>query len=268
MVVKYKDPHARERAAIQKLIRDNGDSDALARLAEAIKGKNGHTPEYGKDYFTAEDIALVVKLVQAEIKPAKPGAPGADAEVNYELIETVIAREVAKRVSEIKPAKPGAPGAPGKDADPVELSTLVDQVLVKLPKNKDYTGAFKSIRKYIDDKVTELAQRQPVRIGGSVASIRALTDVDISSLSTDDQGNYILGSPGSGGGTWVNEVPTGAVDNSNTTFTLVNTPISGSLYFYLNGQFQRPGVDYTLSNKTITMSYTPAGGTVYAMYQK
>ena len=70
-----------------------------------------------------------------------------------------------------------------------------------------------------------------------------------------------------GSATWVNEVPTGAVNNSNTVFTLSDTPISGSLAFYFNGQFQRPVLDYTLSGAVVTMGFTPAGGSVYAQYQ-
>ena len=57
-----------------------------------------------------------------------------------------------------------------------------------------------------------------------------------------------------------NETPTGALNGSNTTFTLAHSPAASSLCFYLNGQLLRPGAsyDYTVSGATVTMNYAPA----------
>lgn len=51
------------------------------------------------------------------------------------------------------------------------------------------------------------------------------------------------------------ETPSGAVNGSNTTYTLANTPVSGSEHVYLNGALQESGSgnDYTISGTTITM---------------
>ena len=57
------------------------------------------------------------------------------------------------------------------------------------------------------------------------------------------------------GGTPVdNEVPGGAIDGVNDTFTLAFTPIVGSQHLYKNGIRQKPGAgnDYTISGSTIT----------------
>jgi hypothetical protein len=60
------------------------------------------------------------------------------------------------------------------------------------------------------------------------------------------------------------ETPSGSINGSNTTFTLANTPTSGTLSLYLNGVRQKSGAgnDYTLSTNTITMTTAPISGDV------
>lgn len=59
-----------------------------------------------------------------------------------------------------------------------------------------------------------------------------------------------------------NEVPTGSVNGSNTTFTLANTPRSGTVKVYQNGMrlFVGAGNDYTISGATITFVTAPITG--------
>ncbi|MFA5408702.1 MAG: hypothetical protein WC343_08035 [Bacilli bacterium] len=54
----------------------------------------------------------------------------------------------------------------------------------------------------------------------------------------------------------MNEVPSGAINGVNVTFTILNTPIGGQIMLYLNGMYMSPGVgeDYTISGLTITMA--------------
>jgi len=56
-----------------------------------------------------------------------------------------------------------------------------------------------------------------------------------------------------------NEVPTGLINSSNTTFTLAQTPIPDSLSVFLNGLLQVQGAseDYTVSGNTITFIKAP-----------
>jgi hypothetical protein len=67
---------------------------------------------------------------------------------------------------------------------------------------------------------------------------------------------------GSGGGTAVTqEVPTGTINGTNTTFTLSAAPSpASSLLLFLNGVEQLPGTDYTLSGSTITYINAPVAG--------
>lgn len=65
------------------------------------------------------------------------------------------------------------------------------------------------------------------------------------------------------------EVPSGTINGSNVTFTLANTPTSGSVGLYKNGQRQAVGgsADYTISGATITYLAAPiTGDTLLADY--
>lgn len=59
-----------------------------------------------------------------------------------------------------------------------------------------------------------------------------------------------------------NEAPTGAVNGVNTTFNLANTPVTGSVQVYVNGQFMEPGAgnDYTITGTAITTLFTLVAG--------
>lgn len=67
------------------------------------------------------------------------------------------------------------------------------------------------------------------------------------------------------------EVPSGSINGSNATFTLANTPVSGSEHVWLNGVLQQSGSgnDYTISTATITMATAPlAGEVILVSYRK
>lgn len=63
-----------------------------------------------------------------------------------------------------------------------------------------------------------------------------------------------------------NEVPSGTINGTNPTFTLVHSPVSGSLHLFLNGLRMTPASgsppsgDYTISGSTITMLNIPGSG--------
>jgi hypothetical protein len=67
--------------------------------------------------------------------------------------------------------------------------------------------------------------------------------------------------PTGGGPTFVDkEIPSGAINGTNTVFTLVHTPATGSEQVIVNGLMLYPGAshDYTITGSTITFT---AGGT-------
>ena len=53
------------------------------------------------------------------------------------------------------------------------------------------------------------------------------------------------------------EIPSGVINNINDTFTLLNTPIIGSLLIYLNGLRLKNNNDFTYIGNIITMINIP-----------
>jgi hypothetical protein len=65
------------------------------------------------------------------------------------------------------------------------------------------------------------------------------------------------------------EVPTGSVNGVNVTFTLANTPVTGSVQVFLNGVRQKLTTDYTIATGTITFVTAPyTGDDVTVVYFK
>lgn len=60
------------------------------------------------------------------------------------------------------------------------------------------------------------------------------------------------------------EVPSGDLDGVDTTYTLANTPIAGSVALWLNGMrlYVGAGNDYTISGSTITFADAPVSGDI------
>lgn len=87
-------------------------------------------------------------------------------------------------------------------------------------------------------------------LSGDVASVSNTGSVTLAS-GVMKSTNYI-----------VRETPTGTINGSNTSFTLANTPVSGTEQIYLNGILQDAGAgnDYTISGATITMLSAPLTG--------
>jgi len=58
------------------------------------------------------------------------------------------------------------------------------------------------------------------------------------------------------------EIPSGALNGTNTAFTLAFTPVAGTEHVYLNGLLLESGAgnDYTISGATITLLTPPAAG--------
>lgn len=59
----------------------------------------------------------------------------------------------------------------------------------------------------------------------------------------------------------IGEVPSGAFDGINKTFTLARSPLTNSVMLFLNGQILYNGADYTINGRTLTMTATGAPAT-------
>jgi hypothetical protein len=61
----------------------------------------------------------------------------------------------------------------------------------------------------------------------------------------------------------IGETPSGTINNSNTIFTIANTPVSSSVEVFKNGQRLTETTDYTISGVTITFVVAPYTDTYY-----
>lgn len=103
-----------------------------------------------------------------------------------------------------------------------------------------------------------------ILIGNSSNTLSRSTLTAGSNISiTNGNGSITIAATGGGGGLYVNaqEVPSGAINGSNTAYTLSQTPTSdASVKLWLDGLFQRQGTDYTISGSSITMTAAPVSG--------
>lgn len=68
-------------------------------------------------------------------------------------------------------------------------------------------------------------------------------------------------------GTWKRETPTGAVDGTNPTFTMSQTPLTIWLVVE-GGAIKKATDDYSFSGTTLTFTYNPpAGSWIYVIYR-
>lgn len=77
------------------------------------------------------------------------------------------------------------------------------------------------------------------------------------------------GGSGGGMGNWVTEQPSGTINGSNMTYTITSNVSGGgkAIILLYQGQVQEYGTHFTVSGKTITMTFAPeTGTTLFAMY--
>lgn len=118
--------------------------------------------------------------------------------------------------------------------------------------------------------------------GAWVVVQEGTANADTAWLSSANQGGTLnttsitwinpIASAGLSAGNFVfTETPSGSVNGSNTSFTLANTPIAGTVRLYIEGWRLVPGAgnDYTISGSTITMAVAPlTGERLFADYMK
>jgi len=110
---------------------------------------------------------------------------------------------------------------------------------------------------------------QPIAQTALLGTAQFVPGVGIkASAVTDQVSNKVFAGDGSlvtltvGSASAWGETPSGAINGVNTTFTLANSPVGGTLRLHQNGLRLREGAsnDYTLSGNTITMNVAPTTG--------
>jgi hypothetical protein len=136
----------------------------------------------------------------------------------------------------------------------VARAWLIDQDAgsLKLTNLADGTNAADAVNKSQLDTKLDDSQLVP----STTINWGTVTDSDIPSALAVK--NYI-----SSAATFIDEeVPTGAINGSNTAFTLANSPVETSVKVYLNGQrlASGAGFDFTVSGTALTLAYAPDTG--------
>lgn len=161
--------------------------------------------------------------------------------------------------------------ANGQSVDGVTLATG-DRILLKSQTTQSENGIYTVNASGAPTRATDMDAWNEVP-GAFVAVEEGTSNADTIWLCTSNQGGT-LGStaitwqqiPTSAGLTNTNfvdkEIPSGAINGSNTAFTLANTPVAGSEHVYINGALAESGAgnDYTISGASITMLYALATG--------
>lgn len=109
------------------------------------------------------------------------------------------------------------------------------------------------------DKPDEIRDKLESIKDGDKLSIQAIQDL---AEKLEELGKKIVGVKGQKYGSirtrYIDDLtPTGAINGSNTVFTISKTPETGSLKVYVNGARMRITEDYTFSGKTITFNTAP-----------
>jgi hypothetical protein len=96
--------------------------------------------------------------------------------------------------------------------------------------------------------------------GGSSAILYSTTGTNTDGAMTQAATTTELNSKVAVANFVIGETPAGAINGSNTIFTLANAPVSGKEILYLNGIRQKRTSDYTISGTTITFAIAPLSG--------
>lgn len=157
-------------------------------------------------------------------------------EVNKKLKETQrkanetiteMNKVIIEGIDKIALVRDGNPGQPGKDADEDEV---IDKVLKKIAIPQTDEARIKAV----EDRIKEFGENKLRFGGGGYSKIASEGHI------VDD------------------ETPSGTVNSSNKTFTLLKAPNPiESLKLYVGGVRMRSTEDYTLSKAIITMNEAP-----------
>ncbi len=256
-----KDPYAAERAIVQKKIKSLPTSSVedlwlkelfaplisafrgdLVPLLEKIKGEKGDkgdkgndgiTPKRGVDYFTKNDIELMEARILDQIKLPEQK----DAELDQEMLRSFVRTYVAEAI---------------KNEDLKEDIVNMERVKGAF---LDWIAPFcttADMKAYVDEKLRkELRGALRPNVVAGFSSLGAMTDVILTGVPKDAKGNYIL-TPG--GGSFIVETPTGAVNGTNPTFTVTATPA----WIVADGVTYYQGAGYSLAGLTVTMDIPPS----------
>lgn len=234
---------------IMALLSSQDIEDTLTTKIPLVK--DGLTPVKGVDYFTPEEKKELRDEILSLATPVK-GVDYFDGTDGVDGSDYVLTEKDKKSI-----------------AQSIEVP-VVDKVIVEKEIIKEVTSkalekkmtAFEGeLAKFIDKKTfdksfNDVKGKLDMRWHGGGLS-KVITDATLTGSGTSANPLKVVG----GGVNY--ETPTGLINDSNVTFTVLNTPkaviLNGSTYFQNDG--------YTLSGLTITMLIVPVtGSTLRSQY--
>lgn len=168
----------------------------IQNFMEAIKGdkgEKGDSPIKGKDYYTQEEIAEVVKQITDDIRIPEDGKTpekGKDYFTEDEIKSVV--DEVFAMIPSPKDGKDGRDGLDGMDGENavVDYEVIVSKVLAKLPKIKEKEEVTaKKILKMIKGSLSYKDLKDLpdiIRQKGGIGYLRELADIELTNLANDE----------------------------------------------------------------------------------
>ena len=181
-----------------------------------------------------------------------------------ELVDERVEEAVSKQLSELRgpqgdfgPQGPigdmgeqGLRGEKGEQGEQGERGPIGPQGKPGLPGRDGKNG--KDGKDGSPDKAEEIRNK--------LQSLRGIDRLDASAIKNLPKGGGVLRG---GGAALTFEVPSGAVNGSNTAYTLSVTPKASLLLFFVNGQLLRAGgEDYSFSGRTVTVNTPPPTGSI------
>lgn len=218
-----------------------------------VRGNDGYTPVKGKDYFTEAELKQIISVIKQASTPVK----GKDYFTPQEVAELI--RVASERAMPIKGKhyRDGIDGKDGKDAEPLDPKAVAIDAINFLESFEGDARLSAKALKDLDEAVTdilkkgfdfELSESQlkkiqglvgknpPIWGGGSGATfLKSLRDVDLSSLTKNADGKYVLGG-GSGSSSFLalTDTPSSYTGQAGKTLVVKGTE-DGLEYASLSG---------------------------------
>ena len=261
--------------------------EAFAKVIEYVKGINNKTENELKTISQAVKTAISRiestasdNYAKTEEKLTKEQESALN-DIQFK-VEALIA-EAQQKLDEVKS------GDDGEDADE---ERVIAEVIARLPAPKEETpadiankletltgderlkiSAIHMLREELDRLEKEIKSKNTTVYGGAsgVGVLDEGTTVAVKAhwlnftgagVSVSNVGNQtVIQIAGGSGGTPVQDSDV----ISGTTITLAHAPTANTLLLYINGQFQHPVTDYTLSGTTISALPAEADGLTYTV---
>ena len=199
---------------LQKLENRGGNNGINITFDEngikGVRGNDGYTPVKGQDYFTEQEIRQIIEVVRQQATPVK----GKDYWTAQEVADII--KYIQSNVKDGENGKDGRDGRDGVDGEtPDTRAVAIDAVTLlesfegdarlSATALRDFEVALDEALKNPDFKISLSADQisgiqdllpkyPPMNAGGSGATfLKSLRDVDLSALTKNADGKYVLG---------------------------------------------------------------------------